>query len=152
MPQGDYEEIENINIFKDRKTFNNFLDQKNSHVLRIEMSIYIIYIIAIRCLVIVMTGLYLIAGTCNYILVNNALANTKNGYELVYKSGRRQSLIQICLFSLIQINQLKNDWLSISNDEVKKKNYFQKQINYLDSYVDKLQQLQNEMLMNGMVY
>jgi len=69
------------------------LDEKNCRAYRIEISNDINILIVIQVLTVFLIGLYLIIGICNFIIIDRALTITKDGYELVYKSGRRQSLI-----------------------------------------------------------
>ena len=141
----DYDEdFDNLNIFKKRYNFKQFIDEKNS----IQMPI----ISTIRLLVLFFLAIYALLGLFNFFLLDRQLSKTRDKYDLIYKSGRRESLIQILLLSLIQINQLKNDWLSISNDPEKKKAYFNKQVTYIDNYVEKLQKLQNELLIKGVIF
>jgi len=55
----------------------------------------------IRLLVLFFLAIYALLGLFNFFLLDTQLSKTRDKYDLIYKSGRRESLIQILLLSLI---------------------------------------------------
>lgn len=86
---SDEEEIENMNIFKTRKGFQEFIDERISGEIRAITSTLYSSMVGIRFLGQVFLLIYFILGILNFILIDNELNNTIRGYDLVYKSGRR---------------------------------------------------------------